>query len=63
MPFFAADLESEILCTCHDWCQHSVKFCVECTMYSNCIQFLNQPDCNHVARVLTWVRHMRMNMA
>ena len=26
-------------------------------------QFLNQPDCNRVARFLTWVRHMRMNMA
>ena len=26
-------------------------------------QFLNQPDCNRVARFLTWVRQMRMNMA
>ena len=25
--------------------------------------FLNQPDCNRVARFLTLVRHMRMNMA
>ena len=26
-------------------------------------QFLNQPDCNRVARFLTWVKHLRMNLA
>ena len=26
-------------------------------------QFLNQPDCNRVARFLGWVRHLRMNLA
>ena len=26
-------------------------------------QFLNQSDCNRVAKFLTWVRHLRMNMA
>ena len=26
-------------------------------------QFLNQPDCNRLARFLTWVRQMRMNLA
>ncbi len=26
-------------------------------------QFLNQPDCNRVARFLTWPRQMRMNLA
>ena len=26
-------------------------------------QFLNQPDCNRLAKVLTWIRMLRLNTA